>query len=88
MAELDAVMLFCAYTAFYDKAAQNAVNGIEWTQRKEGLQLLLQLPAANLIKADSKNASLGAIHFGESVLGSFLMKIDGKMGIGFLKRYI
>ena len=28
---------------FYDKATENAMNGIEWTQRKEGLQPLFEM---------------------------------------------
>ena len=28
---------------FYEKATENAVNGIEWTQRKEGLQPIFEL---------------------------------------------
>ena len=28
---------------FYDKDTENAVNGIEWTQRKEGLQPIFEM---------------------------------------------
>ncbi len=35
---------------------------------------LLQISVANLIKADTGNANLGATHVEENVCGSFLMQ--------------